>query len=169
MSEYFAEPKYSGGRMKVELDLSNYTTKADLKNAAGVDSSKFTKTAKIKNIEDKMPDITNLDTNTTLNAKVNEVKNKIPTLTTLATISALNAKINGVKNRILNITNLTTTTDLTTVENKIPNVSNLVKKTDYHSKISEIENRITTDHDRDKYIATHYHTYCKQWKDLTVF
>ena len=30
--------------MKAELDLSNYATKADLKNATGVDTSKFTKT-----------------------------------------------------------------------------------------------------------------------------
>ena len=30
--------------------------------------------AKVKNIEDKTPDITNLATNTTLNAKINEVK-----------------------------------------------------------------------------------------------
>ena len=31
--------------------------------------------AKIKNIEDKIPDITNLATNTTLNVKINEGKN----------------------------------------------------------------------------------------------
>ena len=31
MSEHFREPKPSGGRMKVELDLSNYPTKSDLK------------------------------------------------------------------------------------------------------------------------------------------
>ena len=41
MSEYFPEPKSSGGRVKVELDLSNYVTKADLKK--GVDTSKFAK------------------------------------------------------------------------------------------------------------------------------
>ena len=29
--------------MKVELDLSNYATKADLKNATGVDTSDFAK------------------------------------------------------------------------------------------------------------------------------
>ena len=34
--------------------------------------------AKIKNIEDKIPDITNLTTNATLNDRVNEVKNKYP-------------------------------------------------------------------------------------------
>ena len=53
-----------------------------------------------------------------------------------------------------NTTNLAGTTAFTAVENKIPNVSNLVKKTDNNTKISEIENKITTDHDHDKYIAT---------------
>ena len=41
MSEYFPEPKSSGGRVKFELDFSNYAAKADLKNATGVDLSKF--------------------------------------------------------------------------------------------------------------------------------
>ena len=172
----------------IELDLSNYATKADLKDATGVDTSKFAKkvdlanlksdvdkldidklknvtsnlsnlknkvdkldvdilvpvpvdlsklndavkndvvgidvyNAKIKNIEDKIPDITNLATNITLNAKINEVKNEIPSLTNLATTTALKAKINEVKNKIPNIT-----TAFTAVENKTPNVSNLVKK-----------------------------------------
>ena len=31
MSEYFPESKSSGGKVKVELDLSNYPTKGDLK------------------------------------------------------------------------------------------------------------------------------------------
>ena len=41
MSEYFSEPKSLGGRVKVELDLSNYATKADLKTATGVDTPKI--------------------------------------------------------------------------------------------------------------------------------
>ena len=53
-----------------------------------------------------------------------------------------------------NITNLATTAALTAVENKISNVSNLVKKTDHNTKISEVENKIIIDHDRDKYITT---------------
>ena len=40
------------------------------------------------------------------------------------------------------------------MENKITNVSNLVKKTDYSTKIIQIENKITTNHDHDKYITT---------------
>ena len=82
------------------------------------------------NIEDKIPDITNLITKTTLNAKINEIKGKIPS-----------------------INNLATTTALTLVENKVLNVSNLVKKTDYNTKTNEIAKKIT-DHSHDKYITT---------------
>ena len=78
--------------------------------------------AKIKNIEDIIPDIKNVSANTDLDDKINEVNNEIP-----------------------NITNLTTTTALTAVEDKILNVSNLVIKTYYNTKMSE-----TTDCDNDK-------------------
>ena len=38
MSKYFTEPKLSGERVKVTLDLSNCVTKSDLENAAGVNA-----------------------------------------------------------------------------------------------------------------------------------
>ena len=63
--------------------------------------------AKIRNIEDKILDIANLATNTTLNAKTNEIKNKVSSINNLAIMAAL-----------------------TTVENKIPNFSDLAKKAD---------------------------------------
>ena len=69
--------------------------------------------AKIKNIEDKIPNITNLAINASLNAKINEVKGEIPNITNLATNVSLNAKINYVKGEMPNITNLATTTALT--------------------------------------------------------
>ena len=81
--------------------------------------------AKIKNIEDKIFDITNLATNTTLNAVINEVKNEIPSITNLATNAPLNAKINEVNGEILGTTNLATIAAFTTVENKIANISDL--------------------------------------------
>ena len=40
MCKYFPEPKCSGGRVKVGLDLSKYATKADLNIATGVYKSK---------------------------------------------------------------------------------------------------------------------------------
>ena len=60
------------------------------------------------------------------NATIKDVEKKIPNTTNLATNTTLNTKINETKNEILSITNLGTTTVLTAVENKIP--SNLVKK-----------------------------------------
>ena len=39
---YFPDPK-SLGKVEVELDLSNYATKIDLKNATGIDASRFAK------------------------------------------------------------------------------------------------------------------------------
>ena len=43
MSEYFPEPKSLGRRVKGKLDLCNFATKVDLKNARGVDTSHFAK------------------------------------------------------------------------------------------------------------------------------
>ena len=43
--------------MKIELDLSNYGTKADLKNVTGIDTSKFAKKidlASLKSSVDKL-------------------------------------------------------------------------------------------------------------------
>ena len=171
-SEYFPEPK-SLGRLKVELDSSNYATKTDLKNATGFDTSSFAKkvdlaslksnvdkldidklknvptnlsnlksevgkldfdklllvpvnlsklshivkndgvkkdvyNAEIKDIEDRIPDITNVASKTTPNAKMNEAKGDIPTITNLATKTTLNAKINEVKSEMSSTTNLAT-------------------------------------------------------------
>ena len=45
--------------MKAELDLSNYATKADFKNAIGVDTSDFAKNTDLANLKS---DIDKLDT-----------------------------------------------------------------------------------------------------------
>ena len=54
ISGYFPEPKYLGGSMKFKLDLSNYATKADLKNATGVDTANLVDTVDLVNLK---PDI----------------------------------------------------------------------------------------------------------------
>ena len=54
MSQYFPEPKSLGGIVKVELDLSNYATKADTKTEKGVNTSKFTKNMGLTNLKSIM-------------------------------------------------------------------------------------------------------------------
>ena len=70
ISEHFAESKSFGRRVKVELDLSNYATKADFKNATGMDTSKFAKRIDLASLKsnvnkldiDKLKNVpTNLD------------------------------------------------------------------------------------------------------------
>ena len=153
MSEYFPEPKSSGGKLKVELYLSNYATKADLKKATGVDTSNFKSNVdeldvdKLKNVPsglsslkskidksdvDKLVPVpvdlsklSNVVKNNAVkkdlyNAKVKNIEDKIPDITNLATKATPISEINEVKNKMPNITNLTANTALTTVENEIP-------------------------------------------------
>ena len=51
MREYFPKPKSLGANVKVELDLSNYVTKADLKNATAVYTSSFAKNPDLANLK----------------------------------------------------------------------------------------------------------------------
>ena len=69
-----------------KLDIGKLeTTAADLSKLSDVVKNEVVKkteyNATIKDIEDKIPVITNLATNTTLNAEINEVKGKIPSIT----------------------------------------------------------------------------------------
>ena len=79
MSKYFPEPKSSGGRVKVELDLSNYATKTDLKNATGVDTSNFAKKVDLPNLKS---DVDKLDIDKLKNvpSKLSNLKSKVDRL-----------------------------------------------------------------------------------------
>ena len=169
MSEYFPEQKYLGTRVKLELDLSNYATQVDLRNATDVDTSKFAKKVdlvslksnvdkldidKLKNVPSNLSNLRSkvgkLDVHKLLpvpeavknyvvkkdvyNAKIKNIEDNIPNITNLATNTTLNAKTNEVKGEITSITNLATTAALSTVENRIPTVSDLVKREDYDAK-----------------------------------
>ena len=46
-----------GGNVKVKLDLSNYPTKTDLKNATGDDTSEFSKRTDLASLKSDVDDI----------------------------------------------------------------------------------------------------------------
>ena len=149
MSQYFPKPYESFGRgINVKINLSNYATKADIKNILHADTSSFALKTNLANLKievdkldvDKLApvpaDLSKLNNvvnnevfkKTEYDAKIKNIKDKIPDISTLATKVILIQKINEVKNEIPSITGLATTSALTTVENKIPSISNLVKK-----------------------------------------
>ena len=82
-----------------------------------------------------------------------EIENKIPDTSDLVKKTDYNAKITEIEGKIPDVSSLATKTALTMVGNKIPGISNLVKKTDYITKITETEKKLT-DHNHDKYITT---------------
>ena len=79
MSEYFPEPKYLGGRLKVELDLSNFATKADLKNVTGVDTSKFAKRVDLANVKSSV-DKLDIDKLKNVPTNLSNIKSKVDKL-----------------------------------------------------------------------------------------
>ena len=78
MSEYFPELE-SLGKVKVELDLSNYATKTDFKNAARINASFFAKKVDLASLK---PNIDKLDTDKLKNVptKLKNLKNKVDKL-----------------------------------------------------------------------------------------
>ena len=147
MSEYFPEPKSLRGKVKVELNLSHYATKTDLKNATGIDTSSFAKNvdlSHLKTVVDKldMDKLKNLPTNlSNFQSKLCklDVDKLVPVPADLSKLSdfvkndvvkkdVYNDKIKNIRDKIPDITNLATKTAPTIVGKKIPSVSNLVKK-----------------------------------------
>ena len=76
MSEYFPELKSLEGRVKVELDLSNYATRTDLKNATGVDTSSFAKQIDLANLKSSV-DKLDIDKLKNVPSNLNNLKSKV--------------------------------------------------------------------------------------------
>ena len=79
MSEYFPKPKFLGGNVKVELNLSNYVTKADLKQETGVDTLKVAKTVDLTGFKSEIDklDIEKLETTPADLSTLSDVKNEV--------------------------------------------------------------------------------------------
>ena len=142
MSEYFPNPLRScRENINVTVDLSNYATKADIKNITHVDTSGFalkTNLANLKTEVDKL-DIDKLrpllhDVSKLSNVVTNEVVKK-------STYDKLVAKLNNIDTSGFLLTTKYDA-DKTKLENKIPDTNGLVKKTNYNTKITELENQI---------------------------
>ena len=98
MSEHFPVPKSLGRRGKVELDLFNYATKADLKNAINVDTSKLAKKVDLTSLKSNLDQL-NIDklapAPVDLNKLSDVVKNDV------VKKDAYNAKIENIKDKTL--------------------------------------------------------------------
>ena len=149
IGQYFPKPYRAFiGNVKAELDLSSYATKADLKNATGVDTSKLaakSDLASLKSEVDKI-DVDKLKTvPVDLSKLSNVVKNEVAKKTVY---DKLVTKVNNIDTRgfVLKTNYDTDKSDLekktSDADKKVPDTSGIVKKLDYNAKITEIENKI---------------------------
>ena len=179
MNQHFLIYRSFGRSIKVELDLSSYAAKTDLKNVAHVGVSSFsfkTNLANLKTEVDKLYIATLApvpnDLATLSNVVTNVVKKTVYAKLVIkidnndTTGSALKIKydtdkseperkINDAEEKIPNTNGLLKKTDynskITEIENKIPDVSNLVKKANYNTKITKIENKYITTVEYNKF------------------
>ena len=139
MSTYYPPYKSSSNNIKVELDLTNYTTKTDLKNITHVDVSSFaskTNLAALKTEVDKI-DVDKLKTASTDLAKLtNAVENDLVKKTDYNTkVTSREAQIADLtKNTVDNLADIT--------KLKAVDTSNFVLKTKLTADVTTLENKI---------------------------
>ena len=138
---YYPPHKRSSNNVKVELTLTNYATKTDLKNITHFDVSSFaskTKLAALKTEVDKI-DADKLKTvPVDLTKLSNVVKNEVVKKTDYSTkITSIESQIAGLtKNTVDNLADIT--------KLKAVDTNNFVLKTKLTSDVTTLENKIDT-------------------------
>ena len=136
---YYHLYKSSSNNVKVELDLTNYATKTDLKNITHVDMSSFagkTNLAALKTEVDKI-DIDKLKTAPTDLAKLsNVVKNDVVKKTDY------NAKVTSIEGQIAGITKNTRDNLADIRKLKAVDTSNFVTRTKFSADTNALDDKI---------------------------
>ena len=127
MSEYFPKPKSFIENIKVTLNVSNYATKADIKNFTHVDTSNFALKMNLANLKTEVDKIDTDKLKTVpvdLSKLSNVVKNEV---IKKAEYNKLVAKVCNIDTSNFVIKS-NYNTEIAELENKIPDTSNLIKK-----------------------------------------
>ena len=143
MKQHFSKPyEPFGGDIDFKVDLSNYATKADIKNISHVDTSSFalkSNLASLKTEVDKLDIDKLMPVSVDLSKLSDVVKNDV---VKKLVNDKLVEKVNNIDTSRF-VLKTKYNTDKTELGNKIPDTSKLVKKTDWNAKITEIENKLT--------------------------
>ena len=141
MSTYYSPYKSSSNNIKVELDLSNYATKNDLKNIAHVDVSSFvskTNLAALKTEVDKI-DADKLKTVPVDLAKLSNVVDN-----DIGKKADYNTKVTSIETQIAGLTKDTVENLADITKLKAIDTNSFVLKTKLASDITTLENKIDT-------------------------
>ena len=142
MSEYFPKsPRSYGENIKIKVDLSNYATKADVKNITHIDTSGFALKTNLANLTTEVNKL-DIDKLVPVPADLSKLSDVVKNYVVKKTVyNKLVAKVNNIDTSGF-ILKTKYDADKLELEKKIPDTSNLVKKTDYNNKVTEIDNKI---------------------------
>ena len=191
MSQYFPPYNNSSENIKVELDLSNYATKKDIKDITHVDTSSYalkTNLVALKTEVDKI-DTDKLKTVPNDLAKLSNVKNDVVKKTDFSTYdyvkktkfsadtNALDDKIDGAEKKIPDVSNLASKSsvnilvkDLDDKINKIKineyvkktSLSNYILTSDFNTKSTALEGKITANDGKITNLKSDVSAYAKK-------
>ena len=160
MSKYFPPYNNSSENIKVELDLSNYATKKDIKDITHIDASGFASktnlaalktevdkidTDKLKTVPDDLAKLSNVVKNdvfkkTDFSADVYVTKTKFS-----ADTNALDDKIDPLEKKIPNVSDYATKNSLTVLIRDLDDRIDKLKIKDYAEKTSLSNYMLTSD------------------------
>ena len=139
MSQYFPKPfnSHFGDSIKVKNDLSNYATKADIKNISHVDNSSFALKSNLASLKTEV-DKSDIDKLVPITADLSKLSDVVKYDVVKKTAhDKLVAKVDNIDTSDF-VLKTKYNTDKTELENKIPNVNDFVKK----AKLTNLENKI---------------------------
>ena len=139
MSQYYPPYKSSSNNIKVELDLANYATKADLKNITHVDVSSFaskTNLAALKTAVDKI-DADKLKTVPVDLAKLTNIVEH-----DLVKKTVYNTKVTSIETQIAGLTKNTVDNLADITKLKAIDTNSFVLKTKLASDVTTLKNKI---------------------------
>ena len=139
MNQYFPKPYQPfGGDLNV--NLSNYATKADIRNFSHVNTSSFSLKSNLASLKTEV-DKLDIDKEVPVPVDLGKLSDVVKNDVKKDVYNKLVAKVDNIDTSGF-VLKTKYDTDKSELENKIPDTSGLVKKTDYDSKISEIEGKI---------------------------
>ena len=136
MSQYFPKLYEPFGG----YDLSNYATKADIKNISHVDTSSFVFKANLATLKTEL-DKLDIDKLVPVSVDLSKLSDVVKNDVKKNEYDNLVAKVNSIDTSAF-VLKSKYDTDKSELENNIPDTNGLVKKTDYNAKIAEIEGKI---------------------------
>ena len=139
MSQYFPKPYEQFGG-DINIDLSNYATKDDIKNITHENTSSFALKTNLANLKTKV-DKLDIDKLTTVPVDVRKLSNVVKNDVVKKTVYDNSvAKVNNMDTNGL-VKKTDYNTKINEIEDRIPDSTSFVKMTDYNTKITEIEGK----------------------------